>query len=101
MNHFYLYPDQAIRSAGSSPLASLALLLWLSPAAPTAQLRVIAANPEPVDVAVYDTTGRVLYRTITSPNSTLPLEDIPWVAGAYAVRACQGNQVLTRMLVRE
>lgn len=101
MNSFYLYPGRAVRRVGPSPATSLALQLWQNPAAHTAQLRVLAAGPEPIDVAVYDTTGRLLYHVTTHPNSTLPLEGIPWAAGTYAVRVCQGDCTITRMLVRE
>lgn len=86
---------------GASPASSLSLRLWQHTAAATAQLRVLAASPEPIDVAVYDTKGQLLYHATASPNSTLPLDTIPWPAGTYAVRVCQGTCTITQMLVRE
>lgn len=101
MHHFYLYPNQASGSRGPGSPSSLALQLWRNPASATAQLRVIAVGTEPIDVTVYDTTGRVCYQAIAIPNSTLPLDYLQWAIGAYSVRACQGVHTTTRMLMRE
>lgn len=101
MNPFYLYPNRAVKCVGASPATSLALRLWQHTAPPTAQLRVLAASPEPIDVTVYDIEGDLLYQATASPNSSLPLDTISWPAGTYAVRVRQGTCTITQMLVRE
>ena len=63
-----------LQSGGLSSPTRIDLQLWLSPAAPPAGLRVIAAGPEPIDLAVYDITGRVCYRA-TTPS---PITPCPW-----------------------
>ena len=84
-----------------TPPAGFTLEVWPNPTATDAQVRVVAAGTEPIDVTVYDVTGRVIYRSTVAPNTVLPLQSKEWATGAYAVRAHQGTHTITRLLVRE
>ena len=84
-----------------TPPAGFTLEVWPNPTAADAQVRVVAAGTEPIDVTVYDATGRLLYQGTVAPNSTLPLQSKQWATGAYAVRVRQGSRTVIRMLVRE
>jgi len=101
MDNFYLCPAQPASWRVPRLPTSLVVQLWLGRLAPAVQLRVLAARPGPIEVAVYDSTGRVLYQATTHPNSTLTLEMTCWPAGTYAVRASQGTHRLTRLLLHK
>ncbi|GAA3977026.1 T9SS type A sorting domain-containing protein [Hymenobacter antarcticus] len=83
------------------PVVGLTLELWPNPTAAATQVRVTSAGAQPVEVEVYDATGRLLFRHTTEPRASLSLPSANWPNGAYLLRARQGPHTVTRRLVRE
>lgn len=84
-------------------IKTLAVELWPNPASigTGSQLSISAPETGPVEVTVYDVTGRLLFQQRVAPSTVLPLPSTSWSSGAYLVRARQGNRTVTRQLVRE
>ena len=83
------------------PVVDLTVVVWPNPAAAAAQVRITAPGTEPVDLTVYDATGRLLFHQATESRAALELPSAGWPSGAYLLRARQGARTATRRLVRE
>lgn len=82
-------------------VTGLTVECWPNPTPNATQVRITAPGTEPVDLVVYDATGRLLFHQITEPRASLVLPCAGWPAGAYLLRAHQGGHTATRRLVHE
>jgi hypothetical protein len=80
---------------------ALTLELWPNPVAAAGQLRITAPGTALVTVSVYNVAGRLVFKQVAAPTATLELVSASWATGTYVIRAQQGQQTASQVLVRE